>query len=169
MADCTQTEKQSLAADSTQGPLLHTALQGRSLHWTAACIVCLPSEPDLIKEFRNIISTNRTQAFTIQWELCSYIPHHIHQPIRNALFWPIRTVPFEPIKLWGFGVLICVRTGQSGIRSGTFLLYVSSPPARGAHFPFPLKSAFPGGNTEGVLRDWGGVGGGTGLEHSNAI
>ena len=43
---------------------------------------------------------------------------------RVALFWPIRTVLFGPIKLQGFGVFICMRTGQSGIR-GQGLLSVS--------------------------------------------
>ena len=64
----------------------------------------------------------------------------LHQPNRAALFWPIRTMPYGPIMLWRFRVLICMRTNQSGAGVGTSLC--TSELLLGAHFPFPLKTVF---------------------------
>lgn len=52
--------------DCTKLPSSHTELP--------ACTVILLSEPNLIKEFPNPISINRTETFPMQSELCSYIP-----------------------------------------------------------------------------------------------
>ena len=57
-----------------------------------------------------------------------------------TLFWPIRPVPFGPIKLQRFGVLICIMTDQSGTRES---VKVSSSLALEMHFPFPMKTVFP--------------------------
>lgn len=65
-------------------------------------------------------------------------------PTRAALFWPTRTVPFGPIKLWWFGVLICIKTDQSGTRGRYFSSHkptpFSSPLALRVRFPFSRKT-----------------------------
>lgn len=54
-----------------------------------------------------------------------------------------RTVLCRPIKLWRFGVFICMKTNPSGTRGGGLCLYKSAPLWLGEHFPFPLKTVFP--------------------------
>ena len=49
------------------------------------------------------------------------------QQTRAALFWPIRTVPFGPVKLQGVGALICMRTDQSETKGQVFCLYNPTP------------------------------------------
>lgn len=61
-----------------------------------------------------------------------------------SLLWSIRTVPFRPIKLWGFGVHICMRMDKSGTKGRSFC---PAPLALREHFPFLSKNeyiCFPG-------------------------
>ena len=89
----------------------------RRLCWTAcfciklpACPMFLPSEPAL----------SSSLEFYFNPEDWGY-PHSTRAvqfwPVIVVLIWPIRTVTFGPIKLWGF---ICMRMGQSGTRGGDF-------------------------------------------------
>lgn len=54
-------------------------------------------------------------------------PNGSHWPIRVAPFWPIRTVRLGTIILQGFGILICMRTDQSGTSGKGFCLCRSAP------------------------------------------
>lgn len=141
--------KPSLATISLQRSLTQTAFKENAplsylppaLHCFSALCFCHLSQL-LQRSSWNPVSNNRTKTFSVQ----SAISHqHLHQPFRVAPFWP-RKVPFGPIKLQGFGVLICMRTDQSGTRTGNLCLHKSAPLWLTEHtFPFHqiLKTAFP--------------------------
>lgn len=108
-------KKQSLAAISSQGPLMRTALQGEACSDLPASALnsccrcsCHLSQPD--KGVPGLLFLPTGQSFPLPIRAVQL------QPTRVALFWPIRRMPFEPIKLQSFGVLICMRIGQSGTR-----------------------------------------------------
>lgn len=138
---------------------------GTTLHWTTY-LHCVPASwASSYKGVPGILFEPIGQrGFFHSGKAVWLYPHkHLHQPNRAAPSWPIRTVPFEPIKLWGFGFLICMRTDQTGTRDRDFCLYKSAPslPQR-AHFPFSSKTEdhTPGWcwNTKNVLSEQDGAG-----------
>ena len=89
----------------------------------------------------NPISNNRTEVFPHPLELHSYIPISFFTDQLEQLhsYHSGQSVSFGPVKLQGFWVLICMRTDQSGTRSG-FSLYTPAPLwLWNCTFPFHLR------------------------------
>ena len=80
---------------------------------------------------RNCISTNRNKAFPVQSELHRYSPISIFTDQPEQLHYD-QWGQWGPIKLWGFGVLICMRIDQSWIRSRTSLSITQLPSGSGS-------------------------------------
>lgn len=118
-------KKQSLAAISKQGPPTQASLQGEggpSCLPAPALQLLPPSAPQ--RGSWHPASSGRSCPHPVRAaHLC---PHQLFT-CRVALFRPVRTVPFRPIGWRGFGVLIRIRTDQSGARARDFCQYTSSP------------------------------------------
>lgn len=112
---------QSLAVISIQGEAckLHFRENPVLNYLPALCFSIWVSSYKWVSEI--LFLANGPKTFSTLLELCSHILHqHLHQPIRTAPLWPIKIVPFKLFKLWGFGVLLCMRMNHSSqLPSGT--------------------------------------------------
>ena len=114
-------------ANCTSGRSLHNLLYP-PLHWMHACTVFLCAEPDRIKEFLKSYFSQWNWGFPHPNGAAQLYPHwYLHQLITVAIFWSSRKVPFGPVRLQGFRVLVYMRTDQSGTRGRDFFLYKSAP------------------------------------------
>ena len=115
-------QNQSLAAIAEQGFSLKLCL-GRNLHWTAYFHTepppCCLSQP-MYRSSWNRISANRAETLPVQSELHSYILIGILNDQSEQLHFDQSGQCILYKWNWGFGVLICMRTSQSGTRDRDF-------------------------------------------------
>lgn len=103
----------------------HTACTSQRSLCCTACLHC--ASPTWARSFWNLISTNRTEVSPSDWS-CAALANQSSS---------VLIVHFEPFKLWGYGVLVCMRTDPSGTSTRDSYPYKPAPLWLGEH-PFPF-------------------------------
>ena len=125
-------KKQSLAAISTQGSLTQTTRQGEAYTELPACTVFLPSEPAFYKGVLGILFQPIGLRLSLPTQTCA-APVNQYGSILTNQDRAIRTKQQES------GVLIRMRTDQSGTRVGDFCPYMPAPPGSGSVLSLSTK------------------------------
>lgn len=138
--------KQNRVVIAKQGPLILSELQGK------ASGSCLPPELFLLSEtltrVSRILFQPKAWDFPCPIRVVQLYPHlHFNWQIRLASFDQSGQgffFFFGPIKLGGFGVLVCIRIGHQGLATGT-LVYISQLRLYwgGGHFRYHWRLCFP--------------------------
>lgn len=90
-------------------PVLSCLPPARNYFFACVCHLSQPLSSGILFQ---PIGLRRSPSY---WS-CATIILSASSPNNQWLHGPMRTVPFRPTKLWGFGVLICMRMNQSRTR-----------------------------------------------------